>query len=112
MSFPELVTPETVAEAVGILSDPQQKTLIFGGGTLVQPLITLGTGYANGTFLVSGRQKSGAGGFILAAPMERSQLDSILANDPFGQNKVADYEVIEVTPTMADERLSFLVNKT
>ena len=44
--------------------------------------------------------------------MERSQLDSILANDPFGQNKVADYEIIEVTPTMADERLSFLVNKT
>jgi CO/xanthine dehydrogenase FAD-binding subunit len=43
MSFPELVTPETVAEAVGLLSDPQQKTLIFGGGTLVQPLITLGT---------------------------------------------------------------------
>jgi uncharacterized protein YciI len=68
--------------------------------------------YTNGTFLVSGRQKSGAGGFILAAPMERSQLDSILANDPFGQNKVADYEIIEVAPTMADERLSFLVNKT
>lgn len=67
--------------------------------------------YANGTFLVSG-QKSGAGGFILAAPMERSQLDSILASDPFGQNKVADYEIIEVTPTMADERLSFLVNKS
>ena len=43
MSFPELVTPETVAEAVGLLSDPQEKTLIFGGGTLVQPLITLGT---------------------------------------------------------------------
>jgi len=43
MSFPELVTPETVSEAVELMSNPRQKTLIFGGGTLVQPLMTLGT---------------------------------------------------------------------
>jgi uncharacterized protein YciI len=67
--------------------------------------------YAAGNFLISGRQRSGVGGFILAAPMERAQLDGILAGDPFGQNDVADYEVIEVAPSMADERLSFLIEK-
>jgi uncharacterized protein YciI len=65
--------------------------------------------YAAGTFLISGRQRSGVGGFILASAIERAQLDAILAGDPFGQNDVADYEGIEVAPSMADERLSFLI---
>jgi CO/xanthine dehydrogenase FAD-binding subunit len=42
MSFPELVIPETVDQAVEALSVPGRKALIFGGGTLIQPLITLG----------------------------------------------------------------------
>jgi CO/xanthine dehydrogenase FAD-binding subunit len=42
MSFPELVIPETVGQAVEALSVPGRKTLIFGGGTLIQPLITQG----------------------------------------------------------------------
>jgi uncharacterized protein YciI len=67
--------------------------------------------YAARTFLISGRQKSGTGGFILATAIDRSRLDAILANDPFGKNGVADYEIIEVAPSMADERLSFLVEK-
>ena len=67
--------------------------------------------YAAGTFQISGRQRSGVGGFILASAIERAQLDAILAGDPFGQNDVADYEVIEVAPSMADERLSFLIEK-
>ncbi len=42
MSFPDLVIPETVDQAVETLSVPDRRTLIFGGGTLVQPFITLG----------------------------------------------------------------------
>jgi CO/xanthine dehydrogenase FAD-binding subunit len=42
MSFPDLVIPETVDQAVEMLSAPDRKPLIFGGGTLIQPLITLG----------------------------------------------------------------------
>jgi uncharacterized protein YciI len=67
--------------------------------------------YAAGNFLLSGRQRPGVGGFILVAAIDRSQLDSILANDPFGKNGVTDYEVIEVAPSTADERLAFLVEK-
>jgi CO/xanthine dehydrogenase FAD-binding subunit len=43
MSFPDLVIPETVDQAVEALSLPNRQALIFGGGTLVQPFITLGT---------------------------------------------------------------------
>ena len=42
MSFPELLTPRTVAQAVEYLSVEDRKPLVFGGGTLVQPFITLG----------------------------------------------------------------------
>jgi Aerobic-type carbon monoxide dehydrogenase, middle subunit CoxM/CutM homologs len=42
MSFPDLVIPETVDQAVEALSFPHRQALIFGGGTLVQPFITLG----------------------------------------------------------------------
>src|SRR5260221_14188335 len=71
----------------------------------------LGKNYADGTFLVSGRQRSGAGGFILAAAVERGQLDATLANDPFGQNDLADYEIIEVAPSMADGTIFFFFRK-
>jgi uncharacterized protein YciI len=67
--------------------------------------------YAAGNFLISGRQRSGVGSFILVSAVDRSQLDSVLANDPFGKNGVAEYEVLEVAPSMADERLAFLVEK-
>ena len=61
--------------------------------------------YAAGTFLLSGRQRPAVGGFILAAAIDRSRLDAILANNPYAKNDVADHEVIEVAPGMADDRL-------
>jgi CO/xanthine dehydrogenase FAD-binding subunit len=42
MSFPDLLIPETVDQAVETLSVPDRKALILGGGTLVQPFIALG----------------------------------------------------------------------
>src|SRR5258708_35443199 len=71
----------------------------------------LGKNYADGTFLVSGRQRSGAGGFILAPAVESGQLDATLGNDPFGQNDLADYEIIEVGPGMADPRIVLFFEK-
>jgi hypothetical protein len=41
--------------------------------------------------------------------MEREQLNGILQNDPFCQNGVAEYEVVDVAPTTTDDRLSFLI---
>ena len=42
MSFPELLIPETVDHAIELLHVAGRKALILGGGTLVQPFITLG----------------------------------------------------------------------
>src|SRR5260370_4733500 len=68
----------------------------------------LGKNYADGTFLVSGRQRSGAGGFILAAAVGRGPLDAALANHPFGQKDLAGYVSIRVAPAMAGLRTVFL----
>jgi uncharacterized protein YciI len=71
----------------------------------------LGENYAAANFLLSGPQRPRIGGFILAAAMERDQLNGILQNDPFCQNGVAEYEVVDVAPTTTDDRLSFLIEK-
>lgn len=65
--------------------------------------------YAAGRFLLAGPQRPRTGGLILAAAMERAELDAVLARDPFHQAGVAAYEVIEFAPTTTDKRLSFLV---
>jgi uncharacterized protein YciI len=64
--------------------------------------------YAAGHFLLSGPQRPRTGGFILAAPMERSQLDGILSEDEFHKTGAADYEVINFAPASTGERLAFL----
>ncbi len=64
--------------------------------------------YAAGNFLLSGPQRPRIGGFILAVAMDRAKLDGILAMDPFFQNGVAEYEVIDMVPTITDARLAFL----
>ncbi len=64
--------------------------------------------YAAGHFFLSGPQRPRIGGFILAAPMERKNLDQILREDPFHKVGAADYEVIDVAPTFTSEQLAFL----
>ena len=52
-------------------------------------------GYDSGVFLASGRKEPRSGGVILAAG-ERSQLETLIATDPFVLAGVAEYEIIEV----------------
>ncbi|TDN68393.1 hypothetical protein B0G77_1714 [Paraburkholderia sp. BL10I2N1] len=39
------------------------------------------------------------GGIILASAIERTQLDAILASNPFARQKVAQYDVVEFKAT-------------
>lgn len=50
-----------------------------------------------GSFIASGRKNPRTGGVILVKAMERSQLDAILAEDPF--TAIANYEVTDVALT-------------
>ncbi len=67
--------------------------------------------YAAGNFLASGRKIPRNGGVILAKAQSREELDEILRQDPFNQNNLADYEVIEFVPSMTSKELSYLLEQ-
>jgi uncharacterized protein YciI len=66
--------------------------------------------YAQGNFFLSGRKVPRTGGMIFAKVENRQVLDAILKCDPFNINKVADYEVTELQPTMTGSGLEFLLD--
>lgn len=65
--------------------------------------------YKAGNFLASGRKVPRSGGVILAKTAEKSELELILQQDPFKQNNLADYELIEFSPSMTCKELDFLI---
>ena len=56
--------------------------------------------YAAGDFIASGPQAPRVGGVILIKAESRAVVDSIIEQDPFNINGVADYRIVEFTPTM------------
>lgn len=64
--------------------------------------------YANGNFLASGRKVPRTGGIILSNITDKEELQKIIALDPFNQNGVADYEIVEFVPSMTCKQLDFL----
>lgn len=64
--------------------------------------------YASGHFLLSGRKEPRTGGVILSKAETRAEIDSIVLNDPFNREKVAEYEIIEFLPSMAATHLANL----
>lgn len=56
--------------------------------------------YAAGNFISSGPQTPRVGGVIMIKAENRIAVDAIIAQDPFNINGIADYQIIEFTPTM------------
>ncbi len=56
--------------------------------------------YAAGDFIVSGPQTPRIGGVIMIKADNRAAVDFIIAQDPFNINEIADYQIVEFTPTM------------
>ena len=68
--------------------------------------------YAAGDFIMSGPQTPRVGGVIVMRAEKRSVVDTIIAQDPFKANGIADYQIVEFTPTMScDPLLSNILNK-
>ena len=65
--------------------------------------------YAQGNFLASGRKVPRTGGVILSNVKSRMDLEKIIEKDPFKQNGLADYELIEFVPSKTCEALKFLI---
>ena len=59
--------------------------------------------YTNGSFIASGRKVPRTGGIIMSKVGTRTELEAILAKDPFNIAGVADYDVIEFVPSMVAE---------
>jgi uncharacterized protein YciI len=62
--------------------------------------------YASGHFLLSGRQEPRTGGVILAKAQTRAEIESIIQNDPFHREQIADYDIVEFLPSMATTQLN------
>ena len=56
--------------------------------------------YAVGDFIASGPQTPRVGGVIMIKAENRTAVDAIIAKDPFNINGIADYQIVEFTPTM------------
>ena len=68
--------------------------------------------YAAGDFIMSGPQTPRGGGVIVMKAENRSVVDTPIAQDPFKANGIADYHIVEFTPTMScDPLLSNILNK-
>lgn len=56
--------------------------------------------YASGDFIASGPQTPRVGGVIMIKADDRTSVDSIISQDPFNINGIANYQIVEFTPTM------------
>lgn len=65
--------------------------------------------YADGTFLLSGRKVPRTGGLILARANDKAAIDAIIQQDPFHQQGIARFTVIEFEPTQHHAALTQLM---
>lgn len=56
--------------------------------------------YTAGDFIASGPQTPRVGGVIMIKADNRATVDAIIAKDPFNINGIADYQIVEFSPTM------------
>lgn len=56
--------------------------------------------YAAGDFIASGPQTPRVGGVIMMKAPDRATVETIISQDPFHINGIADYQIVEFTPTM------------
>lgn len=66
--------------------------------------------YAEGTFVLSGRQIPRAGGIIIATGGTREQIEAIARQDPFVVDGLADVRVIEFRASQRAENIDALIS--
>jgi uncharacterized protein YciI len=68
----------------------------------------LDTQYQAGKMIVSGPRADKTGGFILFATNDRTEVEAIIAADPYHTLGLATYEIIEFNPAKHDLRFAEL----
>ncbi|MGI9522135.1 MAG: YciI family protein [Hyphomicrobiaceae bacterium] len=69
----------------------------------------LQSGLQDGVFILAGSLQPDAGGAILAHNVSLSELQERVDRDPFVRHDVVSAEILEITPSRTDPRLSFLL---
>lgn len=69
----------------------------------------LSRGFDDGVFLLAGSLQPKAGGGIMAHNTSLADLQNRVNDDPFVAKNVVSVEILEITPSKADERLKFLL---
>lgn len=67
--------------------------------------------YKAGHFMFSGPKKPRTGGIIIAKMNSREDLQTLLANDPFAKNQVAEYHITEFIAMKTHGELQQFVEK-
>jgi uncharacterized protein YciI len=67
-------------------------------------------GFDDGVFLLTGNLQSALGGAIVAYNTSLAELQSRVNEDPFVAEKVVSAEILEISPSRADERVRFLID--
>ena len=67
-------------------------------------------GFDDGVFFLVGSLQPNMGGGIVAHNTSLSDLQSRVNGDPFVAENVVSAEILEITPSQADERLKFLLD--
>lgn len=67
-------------------------------------------GFDDGVFLVAGSLQPKMGGAIVAHSTSLSDLQTRVNNDPFVAEDVVSAEILEISPSKTDDRLSFLLS--
>lgn len=66
-------------------------------------------GFDDGVFLLVGSLQPDLGGGIVAHDTSLADLQGRVNDDPFVSEQVVSAEILEITPSKADERLGFLL---
>ena len=66
-------------------------------------------GFDEGVFLLVGSLQPGLGGGIVAHNATLDELENRVNNDPFVTQNIVTAQIVEFSPSKADERLAFLL---
>ena len=66
-------------------------------------------GFDDGVFLLAGGLQPNLGGGVVAHNTTLSDLQNRVNSDPFVTENVVSAEILEITPSKTDERLTFLL---
>ena len=67
-------------------------------------------GFDDGVFLLAGSLQPNLGGGIVSHNTSLSDLQRRVNDDPFVSENIVSAEILEITPSRAEERLNFLLD--